>query len=317
MITDTIILILGLGILTLGAEVLVRGGSSLASHLGMTPLLVGLTVVAFGTSTPEMLVSVGGSLKGQDDIALGNVVGSNIFNMGFILAVVALINPITVKLNILKFDAPVVICVCLLAVFVAYSGVVSRFEGLVLLALLATYTFVNIWVARKEAKTEIINEFEEGIPKPTKSVFLDLVMIAGGLILLMIGSNFLLESATGIAKAINISDSVIGLTIVAAGTSMPELATSIVAALRKHSDIAIGNVIGSNIFNILGILGLSALVKPLSVSNFPFGDFWIMAVFSVAVLPLLWTSRRLCRVEGVLLLLGYVFYVWTCWPESS
>ena len=316
MLTDLIILILGLGVLTLGAEVLVRGGSSLASHLGMTPLLVGLTVVAFGTSTPEMLVSVGGSLKGQDAIAIGNVVGSNIFNVGFILAVVALINPITVKLNILKFDAPAVIGASLLAIFFASSGVITRLEGVLLMALLVTYTSVNIWVARKEVQAEVRNEFEAGIPKPTKSIFADVALIAGGLALLIVGSHFLLASATTIAKAMNISDAVIGLTIVAAGTSMPELATSVVAAIRKHSDIAIGNVVGSNIFNILGILGLSALVKPLRLSDFPIGDFWIMTAFSVAILPLLWTSRRLCRWEGGLLLAGYLFYVWTCWPAS-
>ena len=142
-------------------------------------------------------------------------------------------------------------------------------------------------------------------------------MIFGGLILLMLGSHFLLGSATRIAQMLNISDAVIGLTIVAAGTSTPELATSVVAAIRKHSDIAIGNVIGSNVFNILGILGLSTIVKPLSLSNFSFGDFWVMVVFSIAILPLMWTSRKLCRWEGGLLLLGYILFVWSRWPNSA
>ena len=317
MTADVILLLLGLGILTLGADVLVRGGSSLARHLGMTPLLVGLTVVAFGTSMPEMLVSVGGSLKGQDELALGNVVGSNIFNVGFILAIIALISPINIKYSVLKLGAPAVIVTALIAVVVAYSGLVSRFEGFLLLLLLFAYTFVNIRLARSEVKTEVISEFEEGIPKPTKSIWLDVALIFGGLILLMLGSHFLLGSATRIAQMLNISDAVIGLTIVAAGTSTPELATSVVAAIRKHSDIAIGNVIGSNVFNILGILGLSTIVKPLSLSNFSFGDFWVMVVFSIAILPLMWTSRKLCRWEGGLLLLGYILFVWSRWPNSA
>lgn len=316
MTTDILYLLFGLGILTLGAEVLVRGGSSLARHLGMTPLLVGLTVVAFGTSTPEMLVSVGGSIKGQDEIALGNVIGSNIFNVGFILGIVALIYPINVKYSVLKLDAPTVFFASLIAVFVAFSGVVSRFEGSLLLVLLLAYTFVNIRLARNEIKAEVTNEYEKGIPKPTKSIWVDIFLILGGLVFLMLGSHFLLEAATRIAQVMNISDAVIGLTIVAAGTSMPELATSVVAAIRRHSDIAIGNVIGSNIFNILGILGLSSVVKPLSLANFSFDDFWVMTAFSIAILPLLWTSRRLCRWEGALLLLGYFFYIWSRWPDS-
>lgn len=317
MLTDALILILGLGILALGAEFLVRGGSSMASHLGMTPLLVGLTVVAFGTSAPELLVSVGGSLKGQDDIAVGNVIGSNIFNVGFILAVVALLNPINVKLSALKLDAPIVVGVSLISALVAVSGVISRPEGMALVVLLVAYTLLNIRLARKEAKTEVGMEFEVGVPKPATSILLDLGLIVGGLVLLMVGSSFLVGSTTRIAQAMNISDAVIGLTIVAAGTSAPELATSVIAAKRKQSDIAVGNVIGSNIFNLLGILGLSAIANPLNLSSFPFGDFWIMTAFSAAIIPMLWYSRRLCRWEGGLLLLGYVFYIWARWPGSG
>ena len=316
MLLDALILIVGLAVLSLGAEILVRGGSSLATNLGMTPLLVGLTIVAFGSSTPEMLVGVSGALKGQDNIVLGNVVGSNIFNVGFILAIVAVINPITVKVSVIKFDAPIVVGVSLLSIFTAYSGLISRLEGICLLLLLASYTAVNIWLARKEVKAEVQNEFAEEIPKPSQSVLLDLSLIIGGLILLIGGSHYLLESATAIAKALNISDAVIGLTIVAAGTGMPELATSVAAAIRKHSDIAIGNIIGSNIFNLLGILGLSSVVKPLDLANFPLDDFWVMTAFSVAILPLLWTSKRLSRWEGSLLLAGYALYLWTCWPKA-
>ena len=316
MLIDILILLLGLSILTAGAELLVRGGSSLARHLGMTPLLVGLTVVAFGTSAPEMLVSVGGSIKGQDEIALGNVIGSNIFNIGFILATVALIFPINVKCSVLKLDAPAVIVTCFIALIIAYSGIVSRFEGFLLLFLLFAYTAVNIRLAKNETKAEVSTEFEEGIPGATKSICTDIFLIIGGLFLLIAGSQVLLRAATRIAQTLDISDAVIGLTIVAAGTSMPELATSIVAAARRQSDIAVGNVIGSNIFNILGILGLSSIVKPLSLFNFGFTDFWVMAFFSVAMFPLLWSSRKLCRWEGGLLLFGYILYVWSRWPSS-
>lgn len=317
MATNILFLIAGLGILILGAELLVRGGSSLALHLGMTPLLVGLTVVAFGTSTPEMLVSVGGSIKGQDEIALGNVIGSNIFNVGFILATVALIFPINVKCSVLKLDAPVMIFVCFIALIVARSGIISRLEGLLFLLLLFAYTAVNIRLAKNETTAEVRTEFEDGIPRITKSMRTDIILIVGGLFLLMAGSKVLLSAATRIAQIMNISDAVIGLTIVAAGTSMPELATSMVAAIRKHSDIAIGNVIGSNIFNILGILGLSSLVKPLRLSNFGFVDFWVMTFFSIVIFPLLWSSRKLCRWEGGLLLFGYVVYVWSLWPSHG
>lgn len=314
MIVDITLLIVGLVLLATGADVLVRGGSSLARHLGLTPLVVGLTVVAFGTSAPEMVVSVGGAAMGSGDIAIGNVVGSNIFNVGFILGLAALSSPLIVKLGVLKLDVPVMIGVSILGFGIVSSGTVSRLDGTILILLLAGYTVWSVRLAKKQVTADIEQEFEEGIPKPTRSVRKDWLLIVGGLVLLMVGSNLLLDSAINLARAAEISDAVIGLTIVAAGTSMPELASTLAAALRKQSDIAIGNIVGSNIFNILGILGLSSLVKPLNSSALQPSDLWVMVAFAVVVLPLLWTGRTMQRWEGGLLLCGYIGYVWLRWP---
>lgn len=309
-----ILLIVGLGLLTAGAEALVRGGSSLARHLGLTPLVIGLTVVAFGTSTPETIVSVGGSLQGHDDIAVGNIIGSNIFNVGLILGVCALVSPIAIQLGILKLDAPLVLALSVLAAVVVILGEVSRGLGILFLVLLFGYTAWSIWLARKQTSELVGNEFETGVPKPTRSLKIDGILIVSGLACLMIGSKFLVKSSIDIAHAFGVSEAVIGLTIVAAGTSMPECATSLVAALRKQSDIAIGNILGSNTFNILGILGLSAVAKPLQAPNILPSDLYVMVGFALVMLPLFWTGRSLQRWEGGLLLAGYVTYVWSRWP---
>jgi len=314
MIIDILLLIVGLVLLAIGADVLVRGGSSLARHLGLTPLVVGLTVVAFGTSAPEMVVSVGGAARGSGDIAIGNVVGSNIFNVGFILGLAALCSPLIVKLGVLKLDVPIMIGVSVLGMGIVSTGVVSRLEGFLLILILTAYTVWSVRLAKKQSTVDIEQEFEQGIPKPTRSVRKDWLLIAGGLALLLVGSNLMLESAISLARAAEISDAVIGLTIVAAGTSMPELASTLAAALRKQSDIAIGNILGSNIFNILGILGLSSLVKPLNASGIQPSDLWVMIALSVVALPLLWTGRTMQRWEGALLLCGYIGYVWARWP---
>ncbi len=314
MVTDIALLIVGLVLLAIGADVLVRGGSSLARHLGLTPLVVGLTVVAFGTSAPEMVVSVGGAAMGRGDIAIGNVVGSNIFNVGFILGLAAITSPLVIKLGVLKLDAPVMIGVSMIGFAIASSVAVSRVEGALLVSLLIGYTVWSVRLAKKQASATVEHEFEAGLPQPTRSLGKDWLLIVAGLVLLIVGSNFLLDSAVSLAKAGGISDAVIGLTIVAAGTSMPELASTLAAALRKQSDIAIGNIVGSNIFNILGILGLSALVKPLSAPALQPLDFWVMIILAVVMLPLLWTGRTMQRWEGGLLLCGYIGYVWMRWP---
>ena len=309
-------MILGLAALTFGAEGLVRGSASLAIRLGLTPLIIGLTIVAFGTSTPELVVSLGASLNNQADISIGNVVGSNIFNIGIILGLTALLCPVKVSLQVIKKDGPIMIAVSLLALFLITKGTISRLEGIALFTALVAYTAYSIWLAKKEVSAEIKQQFQEGVPSQSISLYRDLLFIGGGLLLLVTGSRLLVISATDIARLIGISEAVIALTIIAAGTSMPELATSIIAALRRQPDIAVGNVVGSNIFNILGILGVASIAKPLSATGITKLDLWVMVVFSVALLPLLYTDLKLQRWEGGLLLLGYGAYLWVLWPLS-
>ena len=313
---DVIGLALGFVVLTAGASALVRGGAALARRLGLTSLVIGLTVVAVGTSAPEMVVSVGGSFEGRGDIAVGNVIGSNIFNVGVILALAALIAPIDVKLGLLKLDAPLMIVASVLAAGLVSLDEVPRWAGILLLLLLFGYTVWNVWVARKQTDQMVEREFEAGVPGLARSVSIEVVLVLVGLVLLVVGSGMLVSSTMAIARTLGVSEAVIGLTIVAAGTSMPELATSVVAAIRGQSDIAVGNVIGSNVFNILGILGLSSTVRPLSAPGIGSTDLWIMVVFAIALLPLLWTGRKLQRWEGALLLVGYAGYLWIRWPQG-
>lgn len=310
------LLILGLAVLTCGAEGLVRGSASLAIRIGLTPLVIGLTVVAFGTSTPELVVSLSASLNNKADIAIGNVVGSNTFNIGIILGLTALLCPIKVSLQVIKQDGPIMVAVSILSLFLITKGTISRLTGIALFIALVTYTAYNIWLVKREISTEIEQQFQDGVPSKSKSLYRDFLFICGGLLLLVAGSHLLVVSATNIARVFGISESVIGLTIIAAGTSMPEFATSIVAALRRQPDIAVGNVVGSNIFNVLGILGIASIANPLSATGITNLDLWVMVVFSIALLPLLFTDLKLQRWEGALLLLGYGAYLWTLWPSS-
>ncbi|MGC1479131.1 MAG: calcium/sodium antiporter [Chthoniobacterales bacterium] len=299
----------------LGAEGLVRGSASLALRLGLTPLVVGLTVVAFGTSAPELVVSLQATLTGRGDIAVGNVIGSNIFNIGLILGTTALICPIRVDLPVLKLDAPLMVFASIVvAGILATSGTIETPVGCALAAGLIGYTAFTVWMTRKGATPATLSEFDEGTPDQSRSVFRDLVFILIGLLLLVGGSHLLVNSATFIARSFGISEAIIGLTIVAAGTSMPELATSLLAALRRQPDIAIGNIIGSNLFNLFGILGLSAAVRPVSAPGINQLELWVMVAFAIALLPLMWTDRRLQRWEGVLLLAGFGGYLAAIWP---
>jgi len=309
-------LILGLAALTLGAEALVRGSASLAVRLGLTPIVIGLTVVAFGTSTPELVVSLAASLTDRAGIAVGNVVGSNIFNLGVILGLTALLRPVKVSLQVIRYDGPIMTAASLLALFLLTRGVLSRPAGVLLLTALVAYTALVIWLARKEASPEIDQEFREGVPARPGSLGRDLWFIAGGLALLVAGSRLLVVSATGLARLAGISEAAIGLTVVAAGTSLPEMATSLVAARRDQPDIAVGNLVGSNIFNLLGILGAAALARPIPPAGVTALDLWVMVGFAVVLLPLLYTGFRLQRWEGALLLLGYGAYLWVLWPQG-
>jgi cation:H+ antiporter len=281
----------------------------------LPPLVIGLTVVAFGTSAPELIVSITASINAQSDIAIGNVVGSNIFNIGFIIGLTAVICPIPVTLTVIKIDTPIMIGSSLVAAWLITGGMLSVIPGLLLVTGLLAYTIVTLWLARKESTEKLQQVFSSGIAFPAGSYYRDIFYILAGLALLIIGSRLLITSATAIARSFAVSEVVIGLTIVAAGTSLPELATSLTAALRRQPDIAVGNIVGSNIFNILGILGTTSLISPISATDISAWDLGVMIILAVALLPLLWTGRKLMRWEGGLLLAVYTLYLWRLWPK--
>ncbi len=311
MLIHFLALALALVLLVAGAEGLVTGSASLALRAGISRLVVGLTIVAFGTSAPELVVSLKAALAGQGDIALGNVIGSNSFNIGIILGLTALVYPIQVNRQIITVHAPIAIVVALLVPLLLLDQMVGRGEGLLLLGGLVAYTGGSIVLGRREARAG-----DDDVPgaRASRPWVLDLAFIAGGFVLLVLGSRLLVDHAVALAGAMGMSEAVIGLTIVAAGTSLPELATSLLAAFRKQPDIAIGNIVGSNIFNILAILGAAAATAPLQASGIAPRDQWVMVGFGVLLLPLLITGRRLHRVEGAALLVLYVGYLMVMWP---
>ncbi|MFP7723008.1 calcium/sodium antiporter [Lysobacter sp. A3-1-A15] len=311
-----VLFVIGLIALVLGAELLVRGASRLALSLGISPLVVGLTIVAIGTSSPEVAVSVGAAIDGQTDIAVGNVVGSNIFNILLILGVSALIIPLLVNAQIVRQEVPIMIGASLLLLTFGLDGRIGRLEAGALLALLVAYVVFLIVQSRREQQNAALAAAVAGTAPSAdtgkRNLPLQLLLIAAGLGLLVLGSSWLVDASTELARAIGVSDLVIGLTIVAAGTSMPEVATSVMAAIRKERDIAIGNVVGSNIFNILGCLGLAGVVSssglPLAPSVLNF-DLWVMLAVAFACLPVFLTGRTIARWEGAVFIFYYVAYV--------
>jgi cation:H+ antiporter len=296
-------------VLYFGANALVKGAASVAERLGVSALVVGLTVVAFGTSTPELIVSIQAATEGFGGISIGNVVGSNIANIGLILGLSALIYPLKAHMQLIRFDTPVMIFTALLFVVFFLDNRIGRIEGVVFFVGTVGYTVFNIIKSRKENQKLVIKEFEESVPKVSRHWALDVLFIIAGLAALMIGSDFLVDNAVKLARLLGLSEAVIGLTIVAVGTSTPELATSIVAAFKKQPDIAIGNVVGSNIFNILGILGIAALVKPIEAPGINLTDTLVMIGLSLLLLPFIKTGFTLRRWEGALMLAVYTGYV--------
>lgn len=315
-LAPTLFVLLGLLLLFFGGEGLVRGSSALALRLGLTPLVVGLTVVAFGTSAPELVVSVQATLAGKGAVAIGNVIGSNSLNIGLILALTGLICPLRVQLQILRIDVPILVGATVLAAWMLSDLALGRLEGAILLTGAVSYTVFAVLYAKKvKPSAEVEAEFAEALPAPRGSIWRDVLFIAVGLGLLAAGSHFLVDGATRLARGFGVSEGVIGLTIVALGTSMPELVTCVVAALKKEPDIALGNIIGSNLFNLLGILGTAALVRPLTGEGINMSDLWVAIAFTFALVPILWSGRILQRWEGGLLLGGYGAYMATLWPK--
>jgi len=309
-----LLLLAGLACLILGAEILVRSGSALAARLGISSLVIGLTVVAFGTSSPELAVSAKAALSGQSDIALGNIVGSNIFNVLFILGISALISPLVVSKQLVKVDIPIMIGVSILLLLMAIDGKLSQLDGAVLFSGIISYTVFSLWLSKKENKGNALGNTDKEKAKSGRgSVGMNILLCLIGLVILVIGAKWFVEGAVTIARQWGISELVIALTIVAAGTSMPEVATSIIAALRKETDIAVGNVVGSSIFNILAILGIASLLagpKGLSVSmGIMDFDLPVMIAVAFACLPIFFSGHIISRWEGVVFLMYYVAYV--------
>jgi cation:H+ antiporter len=305
-------LLLGLLFLTIGGEALIRGALGVAEKLGVSPLLSGLLIVGFGTSMPELVVSVNAVLNGSPDIAIGNVVGSNIANILLILGVGAVITPLVVSPIALRRDALMVILASLLFVVLAWVNVLATLSAVILLLALSGYLVWVYWGERLNTTTsESVYEAEATEIKVLPKSFLWSIGSAFiGLVLLIVGSQELLKGAVGIAQIMGVSEAVIGLTLVAVGTSLPELTISVIAAFRGHADVAIGNVLGSNIFNLLGILGVSALIQPLEVAGrIASFDQWVMLGVTLLLFLFLYTGRLLSRIEGGILLVGYLVYI--------
>lgn len=332
MLTVAILSVLGgLVGLAFGADLLVRGAGSLALRMGISALVVGLTVVAFGTSTPELIVSVNAALRGQPDIAMGNVVGSNIFNIAVILGLASLLYPIHCNRQVIVRELPALLGVSLLLPLLVIaswglggvpegaSGMLSRPEGIALICLVIAYTYLAYRSSGKGGRAleaAVEEELEEGVlpigpaeEAKHRPIWLDVTYMLIGLALLYGGGELLVSGAVKIAQIAGLSELVIGLTVVAAGTGMPELATSVIAAIRKQPDISLGNVIGSNVFNILLILGVTAVVSPIPVSqDVLWRDIPVMLFFTLLCVPIMMTGGRISRLEGSLLLALYVAY---------
>ncbi len=303
-------LVIGIGLLTLGADLLVRGAAGLAERVGLSPLVIGLTVVAFGTSMPEVSVSLDSALHGDGGVALGNVLGSNIFNILVVLGGAAVIRPLVVDRHLVRLDVPVMVLTAMLVFVLSLNGSLGPLEGSVLLTLGAFYTVLLVRAGLKSnGPNDALQETADG----ARALPRQFVWIAIGLVLLVGGARLVVDSAQVVARAMGVSDLVIGLTVVAAGTSLPELATSFVAALRGQRDIAVGNVVGSNIFNALVVLGAAAIASGRHGMAVPEGvltfDMPVMVAVSVACLPIFFTGWSISRWEGWIFLAYYGAYL--------
>lgn len=300
------ILVLGLVILLLGGKFLVDGASAIAVKLGLSAGLIGLTIVAFGTSAPELLVSVNAALKGTSDIAIGNVVGSNIANISLVLGISAILYPIALHLSVLKLDYFFALISSVLFYLIALNQEISRFEGILLTILLIA---VNLYIYKKLKGTS--SEESQGDINVNYSSLKAILLILVGVLGLYYGSDLFVDSAVEVSRKFGVSERVIGVTVIAIGTSLPELTTSVIAAFNKKTDIAIGNILGSNIMNVLGIIGITAIVQPIPVSDqFLKSDFIWMIGLTLLLFPILKSKLNISRIEGGVLLLAYLIYIY-------
>jgi len=314
MLTTILFIAAGFVLLYFGAEFLVGGSSQIALRSGVSSLVVGVTIVAFGTSAPELVVSITSVFQGSGDVAIGNVVGSNIFNIAVILGLSALIHPIKVNRQVLRVDMPIMVSISFVVIFLLRDKTIDRLEGLVLFTGIILYTAGTIWFSKK-GEASFPDSGEVARIKPGRTLPFNIALVLAGLAFLVIGSRLFVRGAVDLARILNVSEAVIGLTIVAMGTSLPELATSVVAACRKEDDIAVGNIVGSNIFNILSILGATGLLMPVHGQGITIMDLLFMAGSAVVLLPLMISGLRINRFEGILLLAIYAGYLCMLWPK--
>ena len=311
--SDLGLLAAALLLLTLGAELLVRGSIDLARRWGLSSFVIGLTIVGFGTSMPELVTSVAAATADRGDIAVGNVIGSNIFNLAVILGLAALICPIPIRLAAVRREVWFVIAAAAVPwIAILAGGSIGRFVGVALLLLLALQITLSIAQGRREGRELLVDLGSVGAPVATRGhgIWLPTLLIGAGLGLLVAGAGLLVDTATSIARDLGVSELAIGLTIVAAGTSTPELVTSVVAALRKQPEIAVGNVLGSNIFNMFGILGVTATIRPQTVpEQVLLLDTPLMLALSIALLPIVGSHARISRAEGAILFIAYLAYL--------
>ena len=315
LLTIAVYIIGGLILLYFGANWLVQGAITLALHLGLSPLIVGLTVVALGTSVPEALVSIQAAIGHQGGIALGNVIGSNILNIALVLGLSALFNPLKVDSHLVKADVPLLAGATFMLVVLLEDFHISRMEGSFLLLCIVGYVAGNIMTVKRTPPEE--NKIE-GVEIPhdhSNNLWRDISFLIIGLIALAFGSNFLVTGAVDLARILGLSEALIGLTIVSIGTGTPEMATALMAAYRKRADLAIGNAVGSNLFNIMFVLGIAALVVPLDGKGISSIDLYVMLGVTILLLPTVWTGRILDRKEGFLFLAIYVGYLYHLWPD--
>ena len=316
MLLDALYLVSGIAFLVIGGDVLVRGAAGLARALGVSTLVVGLTVVAFGTSAPELAVNVLAAVRGQGEISFGNIIGSNIANIGLILGTAALVRPVAVKLKVITREIPFMLLATLAAINLACDGLwngtdwsFSRNDGITLLLFFSIFLYYS-FVAAQEDRAELMERVGE-IPATERSVGTLLLITVLGIVMVGLGGEATVRGAVGVAEALGVSKAIIGLTVIAFGTSLPELATSLAAAFREHEDIALGNIVGSNVFNVLFILGITSTIGSVPVPEGGGLDLGVMFALSAALFPLAITNqRKVTRLEGLGLLAAYIGYIY-------
>jgi cation:H+ antiporter len=306
---NIVFMCIGVGFLYYGAESLVKGSASFALRMGLTPLVVGLTVVGYGTGMPELIVSVDASLMGRGEIALGNIIGSNICNIGLILGLSAMIRPLVVKRQLVHYDVPIMIAISLFFPIMLANGYLTRWKGGLFLLCLFAYTAWAIYFS-KTHDVEENADVEDEVPHLNRNGWVDWLFILAGFVGMWLGARLFVSGTIVVAKVFGVSDAVIGLSVVAFGTSLPELATSLIAIMRNQRDLAIGNLIGSNIFNILAIVGVTGLIHPFTIQGINLLDYGVMILFAALLLPMMITKFVVKRWEGAILFVGYFTYIY-------